>query len=307
MSGPFSLPSWLSAELLRHRNAHAPRFSGYLSDHTPMAAMAMWWLGYDRYAIVRHIEDAAGYLEPIEKPGTLWHWGSALGQLPNYAAFLDYFDQCIARDGIAETLNRHLPALTSGWVKDAFHPMIRLAYGRRFGCTHEVSAGMAYLASVGPVRLERLAARSQQANRFDWPARQAEGATFNERLDGFLSEDADSCVGMVDDHNIYAEAVLDLMNGAHDFFALHLVTGHHAFKVSTDGLASVRDEWLATGLVAGYVAAGSPDFVSGVAPHAFHTDFEHEIKLAFTCHDYAKTTGSAAYRAAAIEYGSTLS
>ena len=145
-------PTWLADRLRDHRDRHGPHYKGFLSDHLPMALLAMKALGAERGSLAAYAANYEDRLDPPvrhaqEPPGSL---AEALGQQVAYGALLAYFDREIARHGATKTLATYLPDLVSGWVRFAFHPIIRLAYGVRFGVESEIAAGLAYLACAGP-------------------------------------------------------------------------------------------------------------------------------------------------------------
>ena len=70
----------------------------------------------------------------------------AVSRMPHSFAF---FERRSMRQGWEPTLTKYLPLLISGWVKDAFHPLIRLGYGIEFESTSEIAAGLAYMTITG--------------------------------------------------------------------------------------------------------------------------------------------------------------
>ena len=104
---------------------------GFLSDHLPMAALA-------RIGLEDNIANVLDYVH---------RYRSRLSRIddhPEYRIILDRYLAAVARDGVTATLAEHLPRLVTGWVRDAYHPIIRIAYGKEFGIDEEVAAGLAY-------------------------------------------------------------------------------------------------------------------------------------------------------------------
>ena len=58
----------------------------------------------------------------------------------------EYLDR-MSREGADAVLREALPRYISGWARDAYHPLIRLAYGWEFGVLEEAAAALAYLRS----------------------------------------------------------------------------------------------------------------------------------------------------------------
>jgi Questin oxidase-like len=73
-----------------------------------------------------------------------------VGRPESYSALLAFFASAIDSNGWQVTVTRYLQSLLSGWVKDAFHPLIRLAYGIEFQVPSEIAAGLAYLGIGAP-------------------------------------------------------------------------------------------------------------------------------------------------------------
>ena len=299
-----SLPDWLVADLGSHRNTYSPIWRGYLSDHLPMTAMALWQQGVPREEIRAWMARYQKQLEPISHVPEIDDWQDGAGDLRAYGALLAFFDKEIERLGEEGVVQRYLPELISGWVADAFHPLIRLGYARRFSCSGEVSAGLAYMAARGQNEHLDAMARAAIAGPITWPqSSPIPGRTFDERARHYISN-GDAVVHVPDDAaRAYALEVLDILNATHNFFALHLVTATHAFLVVTEGIDDIGVNLLAAGLIAGYAAAGAPGFVRDVAPQPFHTDFEHDIKLAFAVVELAERLGNPAYAASARVFG----
>ena len=306
------LPHWLANLLQEHRNTHGPLYGGFLSDHLPMMALAFHGLGADRAVIEARRDAYAERLDPpiSLRPSARESIAPALGNRAAYASLLAFFDAEIAALGIAGALAAHLPGLISGWVRDAFHPIIRLAYGVRFGCASEAAAGLAYLGSVGPhPALAALAtdARQVEALTFPPPAA-ASGRTFDEKYQAVVASGAlDGAMHVVgDNRRRMAEAALAAFHQTGDFFALHLVTGCHALAVCADAIGFREDALLNAGLFAGYLAAGAPAFRDDAPAHAWPIDDEHDAKLAFSCSELANLLDSERFRQAAALHGSRL-
>ncbi|MCB1691160.1 MAG: DUF4243 domain-containing protein [Pseudomonadales bacterium] len=301
-----TLPDWLATALKNHRDTYAPVWRGFLSDHLPMTAMALWHQGNSRPAIEAWMQTYQSQLVRLDSADDST-FEEAMGNPDKYAFLLRYFDEEIARRGVNQTLQAYLPKLVSGWVADAFHPLIRLGYGRRFDFAPEISAGLAYMAIKGPESSLLEISDDAIAGEITWPVSQPlEGRTFDERARYYLRTSKPN-VRIPDEPLLaYARASLDVLNATHNFFALHLVTATHAFMFATQGVEGISPAILATGLIAGYVTAGAPPFEPGVAPTVFHTDFEHDIKLAFAVQDLAERTGDEGFAAAARVYSSEL-
>ena len=98
---------------------HHERFNyfyhGGLSDHGPMACLALSSMGATDERANRFYHNYCDRLSPLED-------GPYRGQLQRFLGE-------VSRSNIHTVLERHLPKLISGWVRDAYHPLIRIAHG----------------------------------------------------------------------------------------------------------------------------------------------------------------------------------
>ena len=301
----FVCPTWLAERLRVHRDRHGPHYQGFLSDHLPMALLAMGALGDERPQLEAYAHGYADRLDPparhdTEPPRDL---ARAVGDLGAYGALLAYFDQELAVRGVQGTLDTHLPPLISGWVRYAFHPIIRLAYGIRFGIESEIAAGLAYLACAGPDdALQALADTAPHSEEWTLPEPvETVDAPFEQRYNATVASGALSgrVVVLPDNRVALAELGLALFNETHDFFALHVVTGTHAFGVCADAIDSSVDGLLSAGVLAAYLTIGAPRFEPDAKPTPTHIDDEHDAKLAFSLRDQAYRLGSERFAEAA--------
>ena len=303
------VPTWLAERLLAHRDQHGPHYGGHLSDHLPMALLAMWANGAGKDALETY---AIRYRQRLESP--VQHGGHppteiarAVGDLRAYGSLLAFFDREVARVGTQATLEDWLPGLLSGWVRFAFHPVIRLAYGIRFDVASEIVAGLAYLASAGPdPALQALADGARHADEpLSAPPSRPLDEPFERRYNATIASGvlAERVVVAPDNRRRLAERSLALFNDTHDFFALHMVTGTHALGVCTDAIGMAADGLLSAGLLAAYVTVGAPSFDPVAEPRPASIDDEHDAKLAFACADLARSLGSNAFERAAQTHG----
>ena len=302
------VPQWLTDVLRTHRDEHGPHYQGHLSDHLPMTLLAMWASGAGRPALERY---AARYRERLDAP--VRHtptppeeFARAVGDSDAYGALLAFFDREIARMGSQETLETWLPQLVSGWVRFAFHPIIRLAYGVRFAVDCEIAAGLAYLASAGPDPvLDELAhAAATRDEPVLPPPVPTTAKPFEQRYNTTVASGSleGRVVVVPDNRRRLAELGLALFNDTHDFFALHVVTGTHALGVCSDAIGLATDSLLSAGFLAAYLTIGAPRFDPQARPTPVGIDDEHDAKLAFTCADQAALLGSAHFRRASEVY-----
>jgi Questin oxidase-like len=314
-------------ELLRaHAATHAPYYSvGNLSDHGPMACLALHGLGASLPEIERYAARYQQRLSPLPVPSVRLgpdDWHRHVGLRDSYPSLLAFFGEQLSMLGQTQTLASYLPPLISGWVLDLFHPLIRLGYGIEFGVPSEIAAGLAYLACCGDAPALAEAARlpasasggsaflkELRAQRVD-PGGGGPGA-FNRRFRAVVGSAAPLPAGGAT-ARIYTEmsrACLEVFDSTHDFFALHLVTGCHAFRTCSPWLDSEAVGLFSVGIAAAYLAAGAPDFTelgriegSPSLEEVAATTDEHDIKLAYTCAAMTRGDADAAYSWVAHRY-----
>ena len=318
------LPNALTRLLVDHRSAHDPHYPpSDNSDHGPMTYLAMHGLGIDIPAIVKFSDQYRRKLVSYSPPNYTvgeHDWMLHLGRRDSYAALLSFFDAEIAAEGWQGTVARYLPMLISGWVKNAFHPIIRLGYGIEFEATSEIAAGLAYLTITGDdFRMTALAARpltDSSGHSYLASIRAARDPAysrgpFNARYDRIV--DATSVISAMDGAggalNEISRACLEVFHATQEFFALHLVTASHAFRICAPWAGPNPDSIYSAGIGVAYLAIGAPAFdpvARATATLPFDalstaTD-EHDIKLAYSCLAQSRAFADPTYVCAATRY-----
>jgi hypothetical protein len=304
-----------------HHRRFSPFYQGYLSDHAPMAALALHGLGRGETEVLDWYDTYVQKLEPLERAPD------------RYLALLEGTRLELARYGRETLLKNTLPAYISGWARSAFHPLIRIAYGYHFQIDGEIAAGLAYLKWCGPDRrIERLAG-SAASSRDPEEALIAfatvrpaatnvgPGRKFDVCLKAVIAHPAIADVARryPDALPAFSRAALSIFDQTHDFFALHLVTGAHAFRTLYPFAGEFRDEIFSLGILAGYASVGAPVFspfkaarqaVLTIAPElgkAVKTSDDHDIKLAYSAMNQAHYFADDAYAEVAQRYLSARS
>lgn len=318
------VPHFLSGLVREHRDRHHifyPPLGN--ADHGPMAYLALHGIGAGKEAIERF---AAGYRErlaplpPARASLTVDDWHRELGNADSYASLLGFFDTEIADRGWLSVVAEYLPQLISGVARGAFHPLIRLAYGIELELPCEVAAGLAFMACTGTdPRLLQASAReplalaasrylkSWQAQRDPSLARHRFDLRYERVMDTVQLRPAAS--GSDASFAEISRACLEVFHATHDFFALHLVTGSHAFRICSPWAGPRPEPLLSIALAAAYLAIGAPDFQPiqveraelPLRELASATD-EHDIKLAYTCRAQAAAYADADYESVAARY-----
>ena len=319
----------LSEELETLLHRHGATFDPHYppsdnSDHGPMAYLAMHGLGIGFDDIDAFAAAYRGRLVSIPPPiesVSASNWRNHIRRRQSYAALLAFFGNEIESSGWQTTAARYLPALISGWVKDAFHPLIRLGYGIEFESTSEIAAGLAYMTITGDdPMLEKIAARG---------ASKADGRTYIESVRPMhdpsysrgpfnvryqrITEGATGLRPASGEAGRTLEeisrACLEVFRATHDFFALHLVTSSHAFRVCAPYAGPGLDALLSAGIATAYLAIGAPPFeplprASAVLPikRLCNATDEHDVKVAYSCLAQSHAFDDPTYRWVATEY-----
>ena len=238
-----------------------------------------------------------------------------------YQELFNTYRKEIASTGIADTLTQHLPLLISGWARAAYHPLIRMAYGFENQIASEVAAGLAYQSYCGADPTIEHLAQSARSTGFTsqelfrlarkFAVVQSAGASFGERLSIAINHDEfpDAAKLVTDNLRSMSRTALDIFASTHDFFALHFVTGAHAYRLLYPFAGEYRDAIFNLGLLAGYSAVGAPEFTRYSESQNVEVQWlpligqdEHNIKLAYSALSQATHWQEPAYVAAAVHY-----
>jgi hypothetical protein len=183
------------AEITDHHRVYGPLYGGFLSDHLPMAALARLGLDDKPANVVAYMHRYCSRLSTSDKQ-------------PEYLEHLQRYLAAVQHNGIAATLSEHLPRLISGWVRDAYHPLIRIAYGKEFEIGSEVAAGLAYFdcSCVGAdPQLARVAASATGSNA-DPPTLFTHAQSWHVDLGD--AQTFSQCAQRVIDHVAFADAAI---------------------------------------------------------------------------------------------------
>ena len=288
-------------------------YAGGLSNHLPMALVALASLGADDARLAAFAQHYAQRLAPAPAP-VGWPagdaWASRLGELESFAAYRDLFEQWIGHESAASVLQQALPVLMVGVGANAFHGIIRTGCAVRAGHHGELANGLAYWAcrwldlgmsraagrTLDPARL--LARLAPLAGRADliYQRMQLAAATpgFAAVVNQFKVTD--------DTLQRLARLAARLYAGSGNFTALHLVTSAHAMRLLMpfveDPAPALRSYWraFAAGVMAAGLQAGEPpasrpwpDLVAA----AIASPDEHLVKLVDSCREEQRAYGGA--------------
>jgi hypothetical protein len=271
-----------------------------------MAALALHALGESENRVVTYLAEYQQRLRPLDTAPA------------RYCDYLTGYQQQIASEGMTSVIDSELPRYISGWARDAYHPLIRLAYGFEFEIEAEVAAGLAYIrwceadeAMISLAQSSVPVASAQTAfnSMVDCGVGISRDRNFNTCLELAIAQPAfrAAAVTVPDQLREFSSIALQVFASTHNFFALHLVTGACAYRVLSPFIADHADRYFGLGLLAGYAAVGSPGYDMQAAVETNSTtDWltsvsrdEHDIKLAHAACSQAIHWGDSRYAQAA--------
>ena len=297
-----------------------------LSNHRPMALLALAGLGADDAQLQRFARHYDARLRPAPPP-VRWPagdaWASHLGDRAAWPAYRDLFLHWLITEDASAVLRQVLPVLMRGCGGAAFHGLIRTAYAVQALHRRELADALAYWAccwlDLGP---------PMQGRRSDVHAvlRQLHAVPGQHRLIADAMQAAalqpgfNAAVAQLRVTPASLQTLATLAAHAYaatrNFAVLHLVTSAHALRTLLpyldDALPALQTHWRA--YAAAVCAAGLRD---GVAPTplpwpeivraALVSDDDHVIKLVHSCREQEAAYGAggpwqaAATRAVAFE------
>ncbi|MGO1073520.1 questin oxidase family protein [Lysobacter sp. CA199] len=297
--------------MLRSFRRYSPLYGERLSNHLPMATIALWRMGADDAQIDRFAKRYARRLQPrpeltqaaqADAAHVPPHLGA--GEFARDAAF---FAAQLDASGAPAVLAQWIARLLPGVASSAFHDLIRTAYAVESGCVEELADALAswsaeYVDFAMPWWADE---RSPQAlidevvARFD-DRRDYQGPIVDRML--AVSRDPFFARGVPLPPALSLErirqAVLQLYASGDDFTVLHTVTATHAMRTlqrfMPDRDAACRYLWrgvlLAVATVADAVARNraSPASVATDAPwetivqRGRDSLDDHVVKLVYT-------------------------
>lgn len=311
--------------LLAEDRAFDPEYHGGLSNHLPMALVALAELGADD---ARLVEFAARYgkrLQPMRELGEPMPWKSwkgGLGRPASFGALLGAFDRRLRERGRDEVLAESLPVLVPSLGALLFHGLLRTAYAVRVQDDEELAHGLAYWATAAkPLRSlpppTAAAGSPLELARAAWADRELSGPIRGgpsiERMRttasraGFDAKIAGAELG--DDRSALAEMALATYRGTGDFIAIHLVTGTQALGVIlpyiADHDAALRWHWQS--VLAAALTIDPPRTPDAIEPpswaaihaRAIASDDDHDVKLVDACTQDRELGDDIAWRHAA--------
>ncbi len=301
------MKSELLERLLANGQAYHVYFNQGLSNHLPMALIALHKLGGSDQQLLAFQQD---YLPKLEKCNPadveeIWDISEHLGQGDKFSMYLSYFQQQLAKQPLQICLQSVLPVLLPGIGASAFHGLIRLAYGIEQQNLNEVSFGLAdWAAHYMPLKLSSEKSNKSMGEVLEELAPVARnhefspGLIFNRmieisRLDKVQAYPVQPTE--ISQQELAALAV-HAYAGSGDFTLLHGVTGCHALRLilpyCPDAELALRSFWQAL-LIAYLSTAGveisSPPSLNNEAvdwsilkARVCNSKDDHQVKLMYT-------------------------
>ena len=320
------------AKFLSDAAIYDPEYGGGLSNHLPMALVALDQMGATPSQLNDYQRSHVSWLEKLpanNRAITPGAWPFRKANHDGYVELRADFQRRIAADGWQQVLRATLPELASGLTAAAFHGMIRTAMGVTARHEGEIASGLAYWAAHWQ-RLGLVEASSPVSNNpVDLLNRIRDDARF--AVAGELPDLIDDQLLVVSRIKGFSEvthwldvervtvrdlalAAAQVYGATGDFTALHLVTGAQAAAVLLPYFDSPKAllPWLWQGMAAAYIAIGRPslpgaDMVAmwrnstvpawqDLLQRALAETDEHAVKLIYSALYLGRLTGDRLFR-----------
>lgn len=305
-----------------------PEYAGRLSNHLPMALVALDALGASDEQMERGFANSSRRLEPAPPAAEPCEdWLHLRGQPDAFAAVQSLFNREISAHGASATLRAVLPTLIGGVGGNAFHGLIRTASAISASHDRELAAGLAHWACVHmplepPAPPREMGVRDPDLR--DWLAElraasagwKSDAGLIADRMLEYSQTAAFQRYSQrlaVNDNTLRELATIALEHylRSRSFTVLHLITGTYAMRILSpyfvDPLAAAHHYAIA--FAAGVAASGinaeaanlpvTPKSWPTLKDAACNADDEHVIKLTYACMEEFEVTGDERYRLAA--------
>lgn len=254
-------------------------YGGGLSNHLPMAMVALDGLGADEKYILEYakwyIDKKEIHTLPNKAKTTIESINGYLGHKKYYLELKDFYRREIYKYGMDKTLKTYSDYLMKGASGDAFHGLIRLAYGISSFNIEEMACGLAYLTDcfldfnidpnqgfpVDPDEQLSQLKKIYAVGNYD-----IKGSLIVDKMKSVASDErVSNSFGRLPEveGNKYSLNLLALRlyGGTHDFTMLHGFTATHALKILEPYLEDIKSayeyHWLHIQLA--YFSAACPE------------------------------------------------
>lgn len=301
------------------------------TNHCPMVLVALARMGATPEKLRTHFEFwLEKYAIKEANPGiavTAENWHTLIGTREAFGSLQRYFSQWVVASGARPIIAAVLRQVPLAPATEAFHAIIRIAYGIESGNASEIAAGLAAYVAANlfidldfgdrkPIAsvIEGFQLLSDRFCNCRWPDGSITGKLRAIAADSvFLDEMRLPPMGS-DFLDEMSRVAIALYWQTADFTVLHMVTGAAAARlVSTQAPADLAERfypsiWLA--MAAAYVSVGAPRVetvpVHGHMPEwddilarAILSKDDHVIKMVYTCHIESLRDDNPLYRACA--------
>jgi hypothetical protein len=315
---------------LLNENAHFALDARGTSNHCPMTLVALAKMGATPERLRAHFDFWRNKYALVESHPriavTAENWTTLIGVREAFGSLQAYFSQWVASSGAQAVIEAVLRQVPMAPATEAFHAIIRIAYGLESANASEIAAGLAaYVAANLPSDFD-MSGRDRVASvpagfrrlsdRFDTSIWQG---NFTGKIRAVLADPAFRAelpsppTGQVFLDEM-RRAAIGLYWQTADFLALHMVTGTHAARLLLTqmpadlALRFYPALWVV--MAAAYVSVGAPReepvAMPGHVPawddilaRAILADDDHVIKMVYTCHAESLVDANPLYRAAA--------
>lgn len=311
-----TLQHWLGAAL-------GAEYGSGLSNHLPMAMLALHRLGANEARMQAFAEGYASKLQPAAPP-LAWPpgdaWTPRLGELAAEPAYRGLFMQWLALEDPNSVLHQVLPRLMQGCGGAAFHGLIRTAHAVESAHPQELVNALAYWACrwFDPGAQEVVPAGETDPaavlRSLPVPRHALAGRLIFERMQAVAAQPGFAAAVarlQVTDSTLQQLAcgAAQLYARSGNFTLLHLLTSAHALRVlmpwlDDDPTTTVQAYWRA--FAAAWAASGASEAApvkllswSQVVACALRADDEHVVKCVDSCREQFRVYGGDVWLAAA--------
>ncbi|WP_428239921.1 questin oxidase family protein [Gynuella sp.] len=307
----------------------APDHHNGLSNHLPMAILALIRLGANEQKIEEFSKSYCRQLDPLQEIPTQILTEQALlslaGKGEKFHQVQVSFDHFIQTNGLEDTLKTWLPRLCTGSSTRAFHPLIRLGYAIQFQLEREIAHALAdwlvHLVNYPwptnhhtshPGSLENLISNLQNKRQSFQPIvhrlidDELGAVTLFPEYQSLILQPGINALSLADMQKVALNWYLQ----SHDFCALHGITGSYAFNLIIpyleDLYPALKSFWLS--LVLAYLSRSPVDTkektpistdLSTLKSKAIASMDAHTIKLTDVCLQQYEITSNIDYLQAA--------
>ncbi len=302
---------------------HDAEYAGGLSNHRPMALLALARLGANDTQLQAFDASYSRRLRPAP-PAAAWPagdaWASQLGQPDAWPLYRDLFLQWLDNEAAGDVLRQVLPTLMQGCGGAAFHGLIRTAHAVQAAHRRELADALAYWAcrwlDLGPSDFDGAVTDPETLLR-QLRATPSDASLIFQRMQVAAAQTR--CQATVAQLKVGPRTLNRLATlaarayaASGNFTALHLVTSAHALRVLQPWLmdeAQVLDRALraywrafaAAVCVAGLRVLPPAPLLPwpAIVAMAVNSDDDHVIKLVDSCREQERALGGAIWRQAA--------